>query len=139
MSDELHVARQWVAKAKNDLLSADNNLAADSVPADAVCFHCQQAAEKCLKAMLALGGIAPPRTHVLPYLADLLLATFPSVGQLNQDMAILTPYAIASRYPDDGPSDPTMEDALEARRCADTIWSWMAAQCPKLIEIGSTD
>jgi hypothetical protein len=41
MSEELRLARQWVAKATSDLLSADNNLKAEEVPFDVVCFHCQ--------------------------------------------------------------------------------------------------
>ena len=46
MNADLQLAEQWVAKAKNDLLNADNNLAAEEIPFDTVCFHCQQAAEK---------------------------------------------------------------------------------------------
>jgi len=42
-------ARQWIEKARSDLLNADNNLAASRVPYDTVCFHCQQAAEKLMK------------------------------------------------------------------------------------------
>lgn len=44
MSEEIKVSKQWIAKAKNDLLDADNNLKADEIPFDTVCFHCQQAA-----------------------------------------------------------------------------------------------
>ena len=47
-------AKLWIEKAKNDLLNADNNLASDKIPFDTVCFHCQQAAEKLLKAFLVL-------------------------------------------------------------------------------------
>ena len=36
MSPELEIARQWVAKAQNDLLNADNNLTAANVPFDTV-------------------------------------------------------------------------------------------------------
>jgi len=43
MNAAMHRARMWVAKAENDLLDADNNLAADTTPTDTVCFHCQQA------------------------------------------------------------------------------------------------
>ena len=39
MSEDLKLARQWAAKAANDLLSADNNLRAKDVPFDVVCFH----------------------------------------------------------------------------------------------------
>ena len=30
MSEEIDIAKQWLAKARNDLLSADNNLGAES-------------------------------------------------------------------------------------------------------------
>ena len=39
MSDDLRVGRQWVAKACNDLLDADNNLASEMVTTDTVCLH----------------------------------------------------------------------------------------------------
>jgi HEPN domain-containing protein len=52
MERGLEQARQWVRKADNDLLDADNNLRSERIPFDTVCFHCQQAAEKCLKAAL---------------------------------------------------------------------------------------
>ena len=35
------LARAWFNKAENDLLTVRNNLAAEVVPADMVCFHCQ--------------------------------------------------------------------------------------------------
>ena len=44
----------WLAKAEHDLLNIRNNLSAVQVPWDTVCFHAQQAAEKCLKALLIL-------------------------------------------------------------------------------------
>jgi len=39
-------------------LNANDNLRAERVPFDTVCFHCQQAAEKLLKAFLAAQGHA---------------------------------------------------------------------------------
>ncbi|MBN2050303.1 MAG: HEPN domain-containing protein [Spirochaetales bacterium] len=34
-------------------------------PLEIICFHCQQAAEKALKAYLAYNEIRPPKTHDL--------------------------------------------------------------------------
>jgi HEPN domain-containing protein len=78
MNAERDLARQWLAKACNDLLNADNNLKSEVVPYDTVCFHCQQAAEKPLKAYLVARGVQPASTHdlllllqeILPYCAD---------------------------------------------------------------------
>ena len=54
MNADMDLAKQWLAKAKNDLLNADNNLRSEIIPYDTVCFHCQQAAEKILKAYLVM-------------------------------------------------------------------------------------
>lgn len=53
--------RKWVAKAEEDLLAAETLLQQEPVLASVVCFHSQQAAEKYLKALLALHGSPPPR------------------------------------------------------------------------------
>jgi len=55
----------WLAKADNDFLNIQNNLRAERVPWDTVCFHAQQAAEKLLKAFLVYRGQLPARTHDL--------------------------------------------------------------------------
>ena len=130
MSPELEIARQWVAKAQNDLLNADNNLTAVNVPFDTVCFHCQQAAEKLLKAALVAKGVPPPRTHILLVLMDEIAPISPSVETLREDLVILTPYAVSARYPDDESDMPTLEDAREARQCAERVLTWFQSACP---------
>jgi HEPN domain-containing protein len=37
------VVQQWLRKAEQDLQNIRNNLAADNIPTDTVCFHAQQA------------------------------------------------------------------------------------------------
>jgi HEPN domain-containing protein len=41
----------WLKKAENDRLNIENDLAAQKIPWDTVCFHAQQIAEKLLKAL----------------------------------------------------------------------------------------
>jgi HEPN domain-containing protein len=65
MNAERDLARQWLAKAENDLLNADNNLKSEIIPYETVCFHCQPAAEKLLKAYLVARGMPPPFTPAL--------------------------------------------------------------------------
>jgi HEPN domain-containing protein len=132
MSPEFEIARQWAAKAQNDLLNADNNLASSNVPSDTVCFHCQQAAEKLLKAALAANGVPPPRTHILLVLMDAIAPLLPSVENLREDLVILTPYAVSARYPDDETDMPTLEDAREARQCAERVRVWLKGELPDL-------
>ena len=62
----------WIQRAENDISSA--NFLTEKmypVPAEIVCFHCQQAAEKYLKAFLVYNDLEPPKTHDLIELARL--------------------------------------------------------------------
>ena len=120
MSTERNLARQWLAKARNDLLNADNNLKSESVPYDTVCFHCQQAAEKLLKAYLVARGIQPSLTHDLLLLLEEVLPLCADAESLRDDLALLMPYAVQVRYPDEV-LIPTDEDAREARRAAQRV------------------
>lgn len=121
-------AAAWIRKAESDLLAADNNLASANIPYDAVCFHCQQAAEKYLKALLASLGVQPGRTHDLMALlqnARTYLTTAPAEG-VEDACVILNPYSIEVRYPDDE-SNPTAADSQEARGAAETVRRWVRA------------
>lgn len=134
MSAELDVARQWLAKARNDLLDADNNLAAARAPCDMVCFHCQQAAEKALKAFLAAKGVPPPRTHDLLLLLEMIVPLAPDAEGLRECLVILTPYSVATRYPDDNGLDtPDLADAKEARQNTEQVLEWLAKQLPDVV------
>jgi HEPN domain-containing protein len=66
---------------------------------DQVCFHCQQAAEKYLKALLEEKGLTVPKIHDLDELLALLLPHHPDLKSLRRGMAFLTTFAVAARYP----------------------------------------
>jgi len=132
MSDEMEIARQWLAKAKNDLLNADNNLKSEEVPFDTVCFHCQQAAEKILKAYLVGNGQSYPITHDLFLILEKILPLNKDAENLRDALAILMPYAVEIRYPDD--FTPTEEDAREARAAAEHILKWLANALPQIFQ-----
>ena len=118
------IARQWLGKAYNDLLNVDNNLKAEKVPFDTVCFHCQQAAEKLLKSYLIANGKTFPRTHDLFLLLESILALDVNAECLRDYLAILMPYAVEIRYPDDW-FMPSRQDALEARDAANRVLQWI--------------
>ena len=127
--DNKQLARDWFAKAQNDFLAADNNLAAEKVPYDAVCFHCQQAAEKLLKGFLIANGCEYPITHnLLAILTEILEIEF-SADCLYDNLALLTPYAVEVRYPDDI-MILTEEAAKEARQAAQEIFDWVKSNIP---------
>lgn len=133
MSEEIDIAKQWLAKARNDLLNVDNNLKAQEVPFDTVCFHCQQAAEKLLKAYLAGNRQSYPVTHDLFLILEKILPLRGDAEQLRDALAILMPYTVEIRYPDDWfmPSD---QDAKEARDAASQILQWLEDALPEIFQ-----
>ncbi len=131
MTEEIEVSKQWIAKAKNDLLNADNNLKAEEIPFDTVCFHCQQAAEKLLKAYLVANGKSYPISHDLVLILEEILPMNSSAEILRDDLALLMPYAVEIRYPDDW-FMPTEEDAKEAREAVSRVLSWLQNVIPNV-------
>ena len=118
MSEEIEIARQWLAKARNDLLNADNNLRAEKIPFDTVCFHCQQAAEKLLKSYLVGHGQEYPLSHDLLLILEKILQLNSEAENLHDSLAMLMPYSVEIRYPDDWYM-PAEDDAREAKDAAD--------------------
>ncbi len=92
------VAQEWIAKADNDLRSAEYLLKMEDCPTDTTCFHAQQCVEKCLKALLVTQGTQFRKTHDLEELMALLPPRLrPSLADKEQDR--LTEYATITRYP----------------------------------------
>lgn len=133
MGTQSEHARQWIAKARGDLLNADNNLAAQDVPYDTVCFHCQQAAEKLMKGFLVANGCEYPITHNLFVILERILEFDPTVDYMRETLAILNPYSVEIRYPGDAWM-PTPDDAKEARRAAQEVFEWIRAKLGRLFD-----
>lgn len=111
--------RRWVEKAENDLRNAEYvvNLE-DDCPIDTVCFHCQQCAEKYLKALLFFRGIAFPRTHDLVVLIN-LTSNISGLTLRVEQVQPLNRYSVEGRYPGDW--EPI--DLREAREALDAARS----------------
>jgi len=93
------IIKEWFAKADQDLGTA--KLIATHIPEyiDTVCFHCQQAAEKYLKAYLIQLEIEFPKTHQLGKLLD-LISSKENISEEEYDKAeYLEAYAVEIRYP----------------------------------------
>jgi len=67
-------------------------------------FHCQQAVEKLLKALLTVVGVSFGRTHDLGHLMDLLGDAGHVIPEEASDLDRLTPYGTVFRY-EDQPED----------------------------------
>jgi len=77
-----------------------------------VCFLCQQAAEKYLKALLQENGLVVPKTHELVNVLNLLLPGDASLLPLRRKSRSLTQYAVDYRYPGMMASRRQMEAAV---------------------------
>ncbi len=92
--------REWVKKAEGDYMAATILSRRRKVPLhDRVCFHCQQSAEKYLKARLEEANIRIPKTHDLKKLLDLALPLEPLWAALRPALEKLTDFGVEFRYP----------------------------------------
>jgi len=93
------LTREWVQKAEEDMAAAQRLAKAKPVLNGAICFHCQQAAEKYFKALLQETGLPIPYIHDLVDLLAILLAKDASLKELQEGLAELTHVAVDTRYP----------------------------------------
>jgi HEPN domain-containing protein len=112
MADEA-LAAEWLRAAEEDLDMAERALSGDDLLIRPALFHCEQAAEKALKSVLAGAGISIPRTHDLVFLLDRIAEMRPDLERLRNDLDVLQAYAIQPRYPGDV-VEYTGEEALAA-------------------------
>lgn len=82
-------------------MTAGQGLEAKTVITDTVCFHCQQAVEKYLKAFLVKHQIEFPKTHSMMTLINLCSKADSSFKEKLLEADILTDYAVEIRYPDE--------------------------------------
>ena len=121
--DTLGSPAQWIIHAESDLrlgrLGADD----PSVLREQVCFHAQQAAEKSLKAVLLSRKIEFPYTHDIKGLLKIAETIALVIPPAIQQAALLTPYAVETRYPGDW-MDITESDVQEALKTAEHTILW---------------
>jgi HEPN domain-containing protein len=116
MSDKIkEYVRAWLSKAESDIKNAQIILSSKdtSLPFDTVCFHCQQASEKYLKAYLIYHNRTFPYSHNLADIVAVCMEVDRSFASIQRKAEILTPYAVEIRYPDDFYM-PTKQEAEES-------------------------
>jgi HEPN domain-containing protein len=107
MNDEYF--QEWIRKAEEDYEVALVLIRKRKQPTpSAVGFHCQQCAEKYLKAYLIKSDVRFPRIHDLLELHRLCLALNPSFELVGDLLDRLNPFAVEFRYPGE---DLSVEEA----------------------------
>jgi HEPN domain-containing protein len=96
-TDQLVAA--WIEKGDHDLGSA--KVIFQYIPDyfDTIAFHCQQAVEKYLKAMLIYYNIDFQKVHDLTYLLELLSRSMEIDSELFHKAITLNNFAVEIRYP----------------------------------------
>lgn len=114
--------RKWLIKAFNDYKTAEKliKLPEEEVITDTLCFHCQQAVEKLLKAFLINAGVEFGRVHSLEYLIKLCSNVDKEFESLYEITVNLTDYAVEVRYPDEF-YIPTIDEAHKAFESATKV------------------
>ena len=110
------ITLEWINKAEGDYAVMEREGRVRRKPSyDGICFHAQQCAEKYLKARLIEANIVFGKTHDLPALLDLVLPAEPLWENFRRDLAYLSDFAVAFRYPDDSATREQAKDAI--KRC----------------------
>lgn len=114
--------KEWLDFAAMDLEAAQFLFDMRPVPVEIICYHCEQAAEKLLKAVLVAADIEPPKTHDLIQLCK-KCAELDSAYEVLADACIeLSPYGVQVRYPSDlDLNEDDMQYALAMCRRIDKV------------------
>ena len=125
--------KEWLRYAQMDFNSAEylSRMPYEPLPLEIICYHCQQSAEKAVKALIVYLGSrgGTPKIHSISFLLnqikDILKDEYNVI--ISEDLYdaadMLTPYGIAPRYPSDMEID--YNDMTEALRYAELIVDWV--------------
>jgi HEPN domain-containing protein len=125
------LVKSWLTKAQHDLGSAQL-LANNANPYfDTAIYHCQQAAEKALKAFLVYHDTDFEKKHNLSVLVDLCVPIALTFENFRETAAILTPYATAFRYPGEFfEAEPDKQQVNNAIELAQRLLEFVLNQLP---------
>jgi len=121
--DEIAVSLEWLQFAEMDLSSAEYLLAHRPLPKEIICFHCQQAAEKMLKGILAIHKIKPPKIHDLKRLCVMCEEYVQEIINIKSACNILNQYSVQPRYPKE--IEITEDDVKDAVKQAKMVLDFL--------------
>lgn len=115
------IVLRWCKKAERDLKTAKILIKETEMLTDTICFHCQQAIEKYLKAFLTEEGVRFGKIHDLGTLFELCIEKDKNFEKLDKErISELTFYAVDLRYPEEF-YIPSVEEAKTALELAEEV------------------
>ncbi len=123
----MSATKEWYDLAVTDLGVAKHlNSTYYPKPLEIICYHCQQAAEKSIKALImyygAQGGM--PKLHDLSFLLNQIKNRVEIEDKFYEYADTLTPYGVSIRYPNELFLEERHAD--KAIQYADEIVQWVS-------------
>ena len=128
---ERELVRDWLTRADHDLRSARALASLADPLLDTAIYHCQQTAEKSIKAWLQSRDAPFAKTHDIESLVEEAAGIHPPFRDFTKAAAVLTPYVSAFRYP--GGFDeamPSQAEFDEALQYAQDIYAFVLQLLP---------
>ena len=129
--ESLDLAKVWLAKAHSDLATARLLITGSERYLDTGSYHCQQAAEKAIKAWLTASEVIFTKTHSLEILLRLCFPSAPGLQGFILHAEELTPFATEFRYPGDI-FEPSADEAGNALHLAEELTLWITGEIAKI-------
>ena len=101
MKESNTLVTRWVLKADHDLGTAKLTYLHLPEYSDTISFHCQQAVEKYIKALLIFYDIEFMRSHNLVYLLSILADKIIIDNTLYENAIKLNSFSVEIRYPNE--------------------------------------
>jgi len=131
MSPKEELVKEWLKLADDDLRVAELTLKDTEPVYWAAAFHCQQSAEKSLKAFLAYNEYHVEKTHDIEFLVKLCIEILPEMEKFIETGATLSEYAVDPRYPT-AKFEITKIKAEKAMETARNIYEFLLKSLPDL-------
>ncbi len=90
---------EWIKYAEKDLNASEILFKTYPQPIEIICFHCQQSAEKYLKAYLIFNGIEFEKTHNLLFINKICEEIDGEFNEIARACSRLNPFSVVIRYP----------------------------------------
>ncbi|NOH01279.1 MAG: HEPN domain-containing protein [Chloroflexi bacterium] len=129
MDAKRSLVRNWIMKARRDLLSAKKLARGKELYLDTAIYHCQQLAEKVIKGWLVYNDIPFSKTHDLRLLVALAAETETRFNEWLDAAEQITPYATAYRYPGEV-LEPTEEEYQKVFKAAVDFYGFVCSLLP---------
>jgi len=122
-------SKEWLKYANIDYSVANYLQNHHPIPIEIICYHCQQAGEKALKALLAFHNEEIQKAHDLYTLLELHSSRYPDmISRFSEQAVRLSDYATITRYPENT-NDLTDADIPVALEYAKQILSHIEDLC----------